>query len=263
MIEMTNLTPLHDPRIGQMRVVGLMSGSGSSLRKILEYESGLRRKMGKSPYQVVAIFSDSADSKAPDIGRDYNLPVIIRDINAYHAEKGRPLKDMDVREQFDMDMLSALAPYRATAAAYAGYMSIASIMLVNGLLGINVHPADLSILNADSTRKYTGSNAVRDAIAAGEKQLRSTTHLIEPAVDQGRILMISEPLEVRLDGVDLKYPEVLKSVAAQHQNLLKQVGDWTIFPKTLRYIAEGRFARDGQGNIYFDGSPMPNGLKLN
>lgn len=254
--------PLHNPDEGQMKVVGLMSGSGTNLRKIIELERQLKKEIGISPYKVAVIFSDTFDSNATKIGKEYDIPVVTRDLRGYYAKREKPRRDMKAREEFDRETVKALKPFEATVAAYAGYMSIATKPLIKAFLGINVHPADLSILNHDGSRKYTGDHAVRDAILAGEKSIRSTTHIIEEKVDYGKILMISKPIEVSL-GKDFNPDDkdLVRRIEEENQNRLKEAGDWIIFPKTLLYIAEGRYSRD-KDKLYFDGKAIPNGLKL-
>ena len=273
---------LYDPNRGQMRVVGLMSGGGSNLRKIIEHEKFLEEESG-SPYTVVAIFSDAAGSNAVAIGRDYDLPVVIRDINSFHSarnEKKRNLLKLEeeakrnpelkaeyerylgLRMKFDVEIADAVAPFRATVAAYAGYMSIATQPLMQAFLGVNVHPADLSLVSGEK-RKYTGDHAVRDAILAGEKQLRSSTHIIEPHVDYGGILMISQPIQVQLpQDFDPENKDLVNRVAERHQNRLKESGDWIIFPRTLVYLAQGRYEQDYARNLYFDGQYISSGVRM-
>jgi folate-dependent phosphoribosylglycinamide formyltransferase PurN len=143
--------------------------------------------------------------------------------------------------------------------ALGGYMSYLTLDRC-----INVHPADLSVLNAKGKRKYAGDNAVVDAIAAGESLLRSSTIWTDRGVDTGPLLMVSDPVKVRL-------PEPLESlasdrekllrVAEEHQNQLKEAGDWKIFPLTIEMIARGRFALDEQMRVYVDGQPAPRGYR--
>lgn len=244
------LTELYEQENGQMQVAGFMSGSGTNLRKIIEHERRIEVEQGRAPYHVAIIFSDNSESNATKIGKEYDLPVIVRDIQGFYKAREKPKKDLKIRQEFDSQIVEILKHFNIAVVAYAGYMSIATSPLVNSFLGVNVHPADLSVMNGDK-RKYTGSNAVRDAILAGERFLRSSTHIIEERVDYGRILMISHPLEI-----------VLNETNTEHQNRLKEVGDWIIFPKTLEYLADGRYSQDGQGNLHFDGKPIPNGLKL-
>ncbi len=243
-----------------MRVAGLMSGSGSNLRRIIEHERDIELKEGRAPYQVVVIFSENPASNAGEIGKEYGLPVVVRDLGSFYQERGKPRRDLSVRVEFDEGTVRALKPSNVDVAAYAGYMSIATDSLINAFLGVNVHPSDLSIMGEDK-RKYTGDHAVRDAIVAGEKQLRASTHIIEPRVDYGRILMISSPLEVKLPGgFNPDNKEQVKVVSDEHQNRLKEIGDWIIFPRTLEFLADGRYSQDEQGLLFFDDKPIPNGV---
>jgi hypothetical protein len=98
---------------------------------------------------------------------------------------------------------------------------------------------------------------------AGEKTLRSTTHIVEPDVDCGRVLMLSRQVRVSLpNDSELRVPDQAKAIAARHQKLLKETGDWEILPLTIEYIAKGRYSIDDAGGLYFDSLPVPQGVKL-
>src|SRR3989344_5714406 len=155
------LKELYNPESGRMRIAGLISGSGSNLRKIIEHERTLELRDGRLPYQVVVIFSDNPSSNADNIGNDYEIPVVVRDLGAFYKERNKPRNDLTVRAEFDEGTVEALKPFNVDIAAYAGYMSIATPVLINSFLGVNVHPADLSAMNGDKI-KYTGAHAVRD-----------------------------------------------------------------------------------------------------
>ena len=233
----------------KMRVAGFMSGTGTNLRKIIEFERRNQNIKKDFPFKIVVIFSDTYTSNAPEIGKDYNIPVIIRDIKSFYAAKDKPLHDMKTRAEFDAKTIEAISPYKVSVIAYAGYMSIASDILINAFTGINIHPADLSIMDGDK-RKYTGAHAVRDAIVAGEKYISSTSHLVESVVDEGAIFMISPPIKIELEkNFDPQNPKMLKKSAAYNQERLKKEGDWIIFPLTLLYLAEGRYNQDEHNNI--------------
>ena len=257
-----SLKELYNPESGKMRVAGLMSRSGTNLKKIIEHGRKIEAEEGRAPYQVVVVFSDNPESNAETIGKDYEIPVIIRDLGAFHRERGKLRKDLTVRSEFDEGTVRVLKSFNVDIAAYAGYMRIATEPLINAFLGVNVHPADLSIMNGEK-RKYTRDHAVRDAILAGEKHLRATTHIIEKKVDYGRILMVSPPLAVTLPkDFNPDNKDQVKRVSDQHQNRLKEVGDWVIFPRTLEYLADGRYSQDNQGNLYFDNKLIQQGLRL-
>src|SRR3989338_3814802 len=258
-----SLKPLHDPSQGPLRVVGLMSGSGSNLRKILELQKRLEENRGTSPFQVVAIFTDNPEgSKANQIGKDFGVPVEAIDVKKFYAERGKPLKDLGVRVEFDKLLVEKLKPYNAKVAAYAGYMRIATKPLLDAFLGVNVHPADLSVLRGGK-RAFTGAHAVRDAILAGQRHLRSSTHIIEPEVDHGRILMVSSPLRVKRGKLDKGDKGAVRKFSDEHQERLKERGDWQVFPRTLLNIAQGNFKVDDSGRVYFNNRPAPEGVRLN
>jgi folate-dependent phosphoribosylglycinamide formyltransferase PurN len=257
-----NLKKLHDPGNGELRAAGFMSGSGTNLRRVLEHESKLRKEQGYSPYRVVVIFSDNCVSQAQEIGKDFNIPVVMRDIKAFYRARGIPKRDMSLRPEFDRETVKALKSFDAALTVYGGYMSIASNILIDAFLGVNVHPADLSV-KTDGRRRWVGDHAVRDAVSAGEKTISSTTHLVEPVVDGGRILMISAPINVEIPpGLSISRPDDLKEIESVNQERLKKAGDWVIMPMTIQYIAEGRYAADKDGNLYFDGKPVPDGVRV-
>ena len=83
-------------------------------------------------------------------------------------------------------------------------------------------------------------------------------------MDTGPLLMVSEPLKVELSGsLDKlrKDREKWSKIVAEHQERLKEVGDWKIFPRTIEMIAEGRFAFDEKRRVYVDGNPVPEGYR--
>jgi len=255
------IRPFHNPEEGPLKLVGLMSGAGTNIRKILEHQIKLEKQTGASLFKMVVLFSDNGNSNASKIGMEYDIPVIIRDIAAFYAKRGKKRSDLSIRPEFDTETIKALSPFEVKVGIYGGYMSVVTASLIHAFLGVNVHPADLSI-EEGGKRKFTGAHAVRDAIAIGEKTIAATTHIVEDAVDQGPILMISPPLAVIVKKkLDLSNPEHLKEAEAFNQERLKENGDWLIFPKTIEFLAQGRYGRDETGALYFDDKPIPRGFR--
>lgn len=246
------LAPIYDPKKGRMRVVGLMSGSGKSLLTVIEQQIELNKK-GDCPYEVVAIFSDNPKSKAEEIGKNYNIPVIIRDIRAFYLEHKTKITDKKLREKYDLETIKALSPFEADVAIYTGYVWVATAPLVNAYIGVNIHPADLSI-EKGGKRAYAGAHGVRDALLAGEKFLASTAHLVTTEVDGGPILMISKSIPV-IRG-DKKFEELEK----EYLNLLNQEAR-KLFPEVVLALAMGDFQKDEDGLIYYKNKPIPKGYR--
>jgi folate-dependent phosphoribosylglycinamide formyltransferase PurN len=266
------LKPIHDPERGRMRVACFASGSGTNARKIIE--SGLEPD---SLYDVVLVFSDVRDSRnrktgdkmcrAKDIAEEYGIGYECEDIRDFYKEKGVPRSDLSVRPEFDERVLEKIAPYELGLICNAGYMTIMTPPILEEYSGriINVHPADLTVMEGGE-RKYVGIHVVEKAIMAGEKMLKASTHIVREKVDHGEILVLSEPLPVELpQGVALERLEEDKAlrnrVVGEHQDRLKKMGDWVIYPLTVQLIAEGRFGLAPDG-VYFDGDKAPQGVRL-
>ena len=259
---------LFDPKRKPMHVACFMSGSGTNVRRIIEHQKKLEEERGESPYEVVLIFTDNAESNAEKIAEEYGIQFVINDVKKFYGD--RDFKDMKIREEYDKKSLELIETHDIDVIALGGYALILTEPLLTNYLIVNVHPADLSVTEKGK-RKYVGLHDIppRKAILSGEKSLHSSTHIVTKDVDQGEILLISKPLKVELPAritlEDLKKPEneqLLKKIAKEHQNKLKEVGDWRIFPLTLEWIAEGRFGIDEKRNIYLDGKIITKGHRL-
>jgi len=251
-----------------MRIACFMSGSGTNVIKIIEHQTRLKEEGGKSPYQVVLIFTDNPESNAKIISEDYSIPLVVNDIKKFYG--GKDIKDKSTREKYDQKTLDLIKPFKVDVIALGGYAWFITKLLISEYLIINVHPGDLAVTEKGK-RKYVGLHDAppRKAILAGEKFLHSSTHIVREKVDYGEILVISEPVKVEIPyGItikDLKKPEnekLLERIAKEHQNKLKEFGDWKIFPLTLQWIAEGRFSIDEKRNIYLDEKMIKNGFRL-
>lgn len=262
------LTPLFDPeKAGRpMRVAAFMSGSGTNILRLLERERALKAEEGASPFQMVFIFSDRSDGtcRGESIACEEGIPYFSHDIRMFHRVRGLKRsvgtpEGLAARREFDRTAARLVRAFEVDAIALGGYMSYSTLERC-----INVHPADLSLLDRDGRRRYVGDHAVLDAIRAGEKTLRASTIWTDEGVDTGPLLMVSRPLKVELPRpleALLRDPRELMQVAEGHQQRLKETGDWRIFPTTVEMMARGRFAMDGEGRVYVDGRAVPHGYR--
>ncbi len=262
------LEPLFDQKKQgrPMNVAAFMSGSGTNIIRLLEREKELKGKKGTSPFNVLFIFSDRSDGKClgERIAYDHGIPYFSYDIRAFHRLRGLKRtaltpEGLSARREFDSLAEGLAKAFEIDVIALGGYMSYTTLNRC-----VNVHPADLSILTAEGKRKYVGDHAVLDAIVSGETTLCASTLWTDRGVDTGPLLMVSEPLKVELpDPLEqlIKDRERLLKIADYHQDRLKEVGDWRIFPRTIEMIAQGRFALDEHNRVYADGRPVPLGYR--
>lgn len=248
-------TMFYNPLDGPMPVVGFMSGSGSNLVRLLERQKELK-ELGHEAYRFTAIVTDrttAEGSNALSIGNRFDIPVVQNPRSLFLKDRDAEKFTKETKTAYDIVTLNALQMLgiEYKFGAFAGYMTVASKKLCNKGLGVNVHPADLALLGPDGWPIFTGDDAVKLTIEAGERYIRASTHILRPRKDCGPLLMRSKRMELDYD-----------TTPKDNQDALKKVGDLVIFPKTLEFIALGRFGMDEDGKVCFDGEPVPNGLNL-
>ena len=264
-----SIFPIFDPlkALRPMRVAAFMSGTGTNIKKLLEYEKSFKIRGNKSPFEVIFIFSDRSDGGCAGerIAFEYDLPYFSYDIRMFYRTNKlkrsiMSKEGLEARKKFDSVAGKLISAFKVDIIALGGYMSYTTLPNC-----VNVHPADLSILDSDGKRRYVGDDAVRDAILAGETQLCSSTLFTDDGIDSGPLLMVSAPITVNLPIPlhELKQNKlVLDQTVSAHQVKLKEAGDWVIFPYTIEMISTGRFAFDKSGQVYVDGVYQKNGFKL-
>jgi folate-dependent phosphoribosylglycinamide formyltransferase PurN len=263
-----HIRPIFDPeKTGRpMRVAGFMSGSGTNIMKLIEQEKRLRAQEGTSPFEVIFIFSDRSDGACAGekIALDNAIPYFSYDIRTFHQVRSlkrsvNTPEGLEARKEYDRVAKRLVETFNIDVIALGGYMSYTTLNRC-----INVHPADLSVCLSNGRRKYVGDNAVHDAISAGETMLRASTLWTDKGVDTGPLLIVSEPIPVELpEPLEslIKDKEKFLEVVDEHQEQLKAVGDWKIFPLSIEMISRGRFALDEKNHVYVDGEPVPDGYR--
>ena len=125
-----------------MRIAALMSGTGSNLRRILESKNDL--------YEIVMIFSDTKSEKCngKKIADEYGIAYYSNDIKEYYSDRGHNNRsDVNVRKEFDGETAKLLEKHHVDVIALCGYMSIVTDVIYDDYLTVNVHPADLRIID--------------------------------------------------------------------------------------------------------------------
>ncbi len=205
---------------GKPRVAILMSGTGSNARKILEE----RYRYDNLNFVVVA--TDNIESQASLIATQYGLSFIF---TKQHDDS--PPR----RRSFFYDLSSKLRYLRVDFIVYAGFMKIVPKDFLTEFPGINIHPADLTIVNDQRQPTYIGREAVACAVKAGESYIASSVHVVEEAVDSGIIIAVSKHVPLLLKGHrDLR----------ELQEQLKHTGEHTLYPQVLALLAQGKITRN-------------------
>ena len=180
-----------DPEGDRLRVVVLISGTGSNLRALLEAcdDPGF-------PARFVAV---GADREAPglEFARARGIDAFVVDYARYslgprsqgavgsgaHSPTApTPAERQEARERWAAELAERVEPYRPGLVVLAGLMRVLPASFVERFSGrlINMHPALLPA--------HPGAHAVRDALAAGDRVTGTTVHYVDAGVDTGPII---------------------------------------------------------------------------
>jgi len=248
---------LHDPDLGKLKVVGLISGSGNTLWKVFELQKELEATWEGSPFEVVGCFSSDPMAKGVEIAQSLGIPIASLDIRAFYKERGKKISDREVRREYDHAVLNLIAPFEPDVILLAGYVWAVTEVVLDHYTVVNVHPADLTVMK-DGRKAYAGANGVGDALAAHEDYLHASSHLATSALDSGPVFFVSP-------GVEVDY--ALASSMDQNEFIrtyLNKVNAQSrlIAARTIYEIALGHFELDQNGSLFYKGRPLPNGFRI-
>jgi len=283
LVESRDVVKLHEPRFGPMHVVAFASGSGTNFREAVEEA---RESDGK--FSIDLLVTDKHKKRnsagvmerigAIDLAEEFEIPVIA--LNGYGicgswkkakktitGSKEYQKRGLDFNRQIaaEISLFEKRNGIHFDFGLLAGYMRIVQGALkrrFNGKLG-NVHPAKLDVLD-DTVRRYTGDQAVYDALKAGETSTATTFILADEGVDTGPNLV---------QGPNVVYEgkrRVNKAIAGVHQDKQKVQSDWPALRFALREIAWGelclhrtRHHPDGNPIVVYQAKEVPyGGVKL-
>ena len=253
------IVPIWNPVRGKLRVAGVASGSGNALWRALELQRELDRTWEGSPFEVVAVFSDSPGAECVKKAYELGIPCVSTDIRTFYAERGIPLKDRTVRAEYDRLTLEKLNPFHPDMIFLSGYVWAATETIFGGILTVGVHPADRSIMKA-GRRAYAGADGVGTALACGEKELRSSSYIATPVLDGGPILIVSPGIPVNPDD-GLKGEAEGKERFRRYLGLVNEQGQ-IVGARTILEIALGHFGLDEEGRLFHKDIQVPEGVRF-
>jgi acetyl coenzyme A synthetase (ADP forming)-like protein len=248
---------IYNPLNGKMKVFGYVSGSGATLWKCYEMQKELDQSFEGTPFEVVGLFCSKKDAKAVAKAAELGIPCEVLDIKEYYASQGAPLGDLNVRASYDREALKLIKKYQPDVILLAGYVWAMTDVILDNFTVVNVHPADLSNV-VEGHRVYAGPNGVGDALVAKEPYIASSCHLATKELDNGPILMISEKVQVDYSKLEtLSEAEFVKFYLKLVNEQSRLVGAMTLYE-----IAQGNFAINHSGSIYYKGECTENGKEI-
>lgn len=153
-----------------LKIVVLISGTGSNLRALLEALRSARTNETPILAEVVAIGTDRDDANLA-LAEEFGIPHFVV----------RP-KDLADRTSWGDALLAEIQRYEPDLTILSGFMRLVPPAVVEALSPnlVNTHPAYLP--------EFPGAHAVRDAIEAGVSETGASIIVVDNGVDTGPII---------------------------------------------------------------------------
>jgi phosphoribosylglycinamide formyltransferase-1 len=208
-------------RAEKLRLVALISGSGSNLQAIIDACAS-----GAIDAEVAAVISNRTDAYGLQRAMQAGIPIEVLQHTAYPD-----------RESFDRALAQTVDSYAPGLVVLAGFMRILTPEFVRHYAGrmLNIHPSLLP--------NFQGLHTHRRALEAGHRTHGASVHFVTEELDGGPVVLQAEvPV---LPGDD-------ETTLAQR--VLQQ--EHRIYPTVIGWFAEGRLKVDPQRGVLLDGDPL-------
>jgi phosphoribosylglycinamide formyltransferase-1 len=204
---------------GKLRVVVLISGSGTNLQALIDAQGP------HCPFTIAAVISNRPDAHGLARAAAADIPTRVVD----HA-------DFADRAAFDAELAATIDALDPGLVVLAGFMRILTDDFVDHFAGrmLNIHP---SLLPA-----FQGLHTHRRALAAGVKQHGASVHFVTAELDGGPVIAQAQ---VAIEANDDEQGLAARVLEREHR----------LLPLVVSWFAEGRLAmRDGRA--WLDGAAL-------
>ncbi len=194
-----------------LSVVTLISGSGSNLQALL--------KACDNPLYPAKMLAVGSDNAATGLfhAEEYGVPSFVVEPHRFSS-----------KEDWAEVLASNINHLNPDLIVLAGFMRILPENFVDQFYPriINLHPSLLP--------KFPGAQAVKDALAAGEKTTGCTLHVVDAGVDTGPII---DSRQVPVESADDEH--------SLHEKIKTE--ERAMLVETVRSIAEGKISLEEIG----------------
>ena len=278
---------IYTPKEGEkMKVAFMFSGGGTGLKTNIV--SNLQHS---DLYEVTFCLTDKPDCGGAEFSDALGIPTETLDYREY-ADRYPDKKER--REAYFSQVNDIMKVAGPDVIVTSGFMLIAVDPFVKDWYGklMNGHPAETYLLTGPGvsivdvgkmetrdvvemyhkggyTRKFTGGDAVYDAVVDGVREVKTAVFALDHGEDTGPNIVHSPAIPVDREYVDrlMKKGNAggVRVYCGELQNLLKYYGDRPAINKALELAATGRLGLDdsvlGETGLPYlvtlDGEPLP------
>jgi folate-dependent phosphoribosylglycinamide formyltransferase PurN len=212
-------------------------------------------------YEIVCCLSSHQGSAAETQAEKAGVPFLTHSIHDFCRTRGKPIRDLALRRDYDAETVALLAPFRPDVVVLSSYLYILTEPMLSFFRRriLNIHHSDLTLRNSDGSPRYVGLLSVRDAVFAGETETRATVHIANEGLDDGPLYLRSWPFPISpltRDARAWEAVDALKAYAYAHQEWMLRSAWGPLMASSLELLATGR-AILGDAAAYVDGVPGP------
>lgn len=185
------------------KIVVLISGNGTNLQAIIDQLHNT--ELNNQRVEIVAVISNKADvyglQRAQISGID-NQVVISKGVVS--------------REQYDIDLISAIKPFQPDLIIMAGFMRILTAQFINTFQGkmLNIHPSLLP--------KYQGLHTHQRALDAGDTEHGASVHFVTEELDGGPVILQAKVPVFAEDSAE----DLAERVLTQEHSIYPLAAQW-------------------------------------
>jgi len=212
---------MSDTDVKPLRVVVLISGSGSNLQALIDGVAS-----GDLPIEIVAVISNRPDVLGLTRAAQAGIATAVLDHKGFAS-----------REAFDHELMHIIDAYNPGLIVLAGFMRILTAEFTRHYLGrmLNIHPSLLP--------KFQGLHTHQRAIDAGESQHGVTVHFVTAELDGGPAILQAVVPVLANDDANL----LAKRVQRQEH---------VIYPLAVKWFAQGKL-KMVEGKTELHGELLP------
>lgn len=209
----------HQPGDQPLRVLVLISGSGSNLQALIDAQ-------GQAPYRIVAVISNQHEAFGLERARRAGIPTEVLSHRAFPD-----------RSAYDRALAEIIDRFEPGLVVLAGFMRILTPVFVARYAGrmMNIHPSLLP--------RHRGLHTHRRALEAGDTEHGASVHFVTDELDGGPLIIQARIPVLPGDDAETLAARVL---TLEHQ----------IYPLAVRWFAEGRLRLDSDGRPWLDDQPL-------
>ena len=193
----------------QVNVAVLVSGGGTNLQALIDFEKAKKLKSGK----IVKVISNKVDAYALERAKKAGIEGVVVE------KKGK------TQAEFEQGLILELEKCSAKVIVLAGFMCILSKDFTDRYSDriINVHP---SLIPSFCGEGFYGLKVHQKALEYGVKVTGATVHFVNEVPDGGKIIM-QKAVSIKKGDT----PEVL-------QKRVMEKAEWKILPLSLEKVCK-------------------------